>query len=457
MKLISLLVFAFSLEGASFTIRNVNVIDVESGTLRKRVNVVVRGSAIASVGRLAQGAVIDGAGKFLIPGLWDMHVHLWDKQSMFGMYVANGVLGVRDMGSDPVRTRKWRADVEAGRAVGPRVYTPGSPVDAPSETQLKMPVVRVGNADEARRAVDLLDTQGADFIKVMSTLSRDAYFALAQRSRVIRAVFAGHVPEAVTISQALDARQKSMEHMFGLALACSSEEPDLRKARAEAVEKGDNAALAIIRLRTYQTFSESRATELFRKMARYDVWQTPTLVLRKRLSLLGLEELVAASQGKAVPKEIRATWDDPLADLRKATPDLLERFRRDYEFHAKLVSLMQRNGVGLLAGTDTGDPYVLPGYGLHDELELMVQAGLTPAQALRTATLNPARYFGIEALSGSIARGKRADLVLLDANPLEDISNIRRISRVFVRGAPLNRKQLDRMLTGALIKKKVSE
>jgi imidazolonepropionase-like amidohydrolase len=123
----------------------------------------------------------------------------------------------------------------------------------------------------------------------------------------------------------------------------------------------------------------------------------------------------------------------------------LERFRFDYDFHAKIVALMQRNGVGLLAGTDTGDPYVVPGRALHDELELLVQAGLSPAQALRTATLNPARYFGIQTQAGSVDRGKRADLVLLDANPLEDIRNVRKISAVILRGRLLDRARLDRL------------
>ena len=143
---------------------------------------------------------------------------------------------------------------------------------------------------------------------------------------------------------------------------------------------------------------------------------------------------------------MRAGWEDPLVELKKATPEQLERFRFDYEFHAKIVALMQRSGVGLLAGTDTGDDYVVPGFALHDELELLVQAGLSPAEALRTATINPARYFGIDAQAGSIARGKRADMVLLDANPLADIRNTRRITQVVVRGRILNRKRLDALL-----------
>lgn len=453
MKILLPLLAALAIQAAplpSFvTIKNVNVVDVESGTVQKGMNVVIRGTAIVSVGPKLGPNVIDGTGKYLIPGLWDMHVHLWEKRPMLGMYVANGVLGVRDMGSSLSTTKAWRTEVETGAVIGPRIYTAGSPVDGPGGGNAKMPVQQVLSAEEARRAVDALNNQGTDFVKVLSTLSRDAYVSLAQRARVTRTPFAGHLPEAVTVTQAIDARQKSLEHLFGIALACSSEEPTLREARSLAIDNHDNAELARIRERTYETFSKARATELFGRMARFDVWQTPTLTLRRRLALMGLEELVGDPHAKQIPAEVLATWEDPRNDLKKASPEQMERFRRDYEFHRELVLLMQRSGVGLLAGTDTGDPYVLPGYALHDELRLLVEAGLSPAQALRTATINPARYFGAEGLSGSIARGRRADLLMVDANPLDDIRNANRISAVIVRGRLLNRKQLDQLAKAA--------
>ena len=285
--LVPLLAIAFRLCAApSFTIGNVNVVDVETGTVRKSFVRVTNG-VIAAIAPAGPKGTVNGSGKYLIPGLWDMHVHLWEKRPMLGMYVANGVLGVRDMGSDLARTQRWRADVETGQAIGPRIYTPGSPLDGPSRSNPKMPVITVTSAEQARRSVDTLDQQGVDFIKVLSSLTRDAYFSLAQRARVIRATFAGHVPEGVTVSQALDARQKSMEHLFGIALACSTEEVALREARLLAIQSNDAEGLAKIRTRTYETFSEHRAIELFKRMARFDAWQTPTLTLRKRLSADG--------------------------------------------------------------------------------------------------------------------------------------------------------------------------
>ena len=363
-----------------------------------------------------------------------MHVHLWEKKPMFDLYLANGVIGVRDMGSDLARTRGWRADIEAGRVKGPHIYTSGSPIDGPSRDSPKLPVIHVRNAEEGRRAVDAIDTQRADFIKVLSTPSADAYFALAQRARVIRAVFAGHVPESVTVAQAVDARQKSMEHLFGMNFACSGEEPQLREQRAEAIANKDYATLANLRQRAIESFDETRCTELLRKMARFDVWQTPTLSMLQRLALIGLDELATDKHLAQVSADVQSTWEDPRDDLRKANADQLARFKRNYEFQEKLVGLMQRSRVGILAGTDTGDPYVLPGYSLHDELALLTHAGLTPAQAIRTATLNPAKYFNIERVAGTIAPGKRADLVLLNENPIEDIRNTRKIAAVYKGG-----------------------
>jgi imidazolonepropionase-like amidohydrolase len=264
----------------------------------------------------------------------------------------------------------------------------------------KFPVLRVSAPEDGRRAADSLDTQGVDFLNVLSSLSRDAYFALAQRARVRRAIFAGQVPESVSIIEAIDARQRSMEHLSGIALACSSEEEELRERRAEAFAHNDTERIRALRQRTYATFSEIKAVELFKRMARYGVWQTPTMVSPKR--------------------------DD---------------------LHRRIVSLMARNGVGILAGTDTGAANVIPGAALHDELALLVEAKLSKAEALRAATLNAARYFKLEESSGSVDRGKIADLVILDANPLVDIRNTRRIRAVIVRGKMIERKRLDALLS----------
>jgi hypothetical protein len=433
-----------AVHGQSLAIRNVTVVDANGA--RPNSTVFIHRGVIAA--RAPGAKVIDGKGKFLIPALWDMHVHLWDKEHMAGLYVAAGVLGVRDMGSDLERTRVLQADIKAGRAVGPLIYTSGAPVDGPGSGLKEAPVVIAGTPDEGRRATDTTDEALADFVKVLSRIPYDAYIALAQRARVRRIPFAGHLPEAVPVSDAIDARQKSMEHLFGIAISCTPLESTLRQQRAEAIEKKDYAALRQVRERTYATFSTGVANELFRKMARLAVWQTPTLTLRKRLSYLDLDQLVEATEVAYVPAPVRAGWKDPREDAREASPQQLTDFREDYEFHRKLVGHMRNAGVGLLAGTDTGDPYVVPGFSLHDELALLVEAGLSPLEALSTATLQPARYFNIESTHGTVQRGRIANLVLLDADPSTDIRNTRRIHSVIHHGRVLDRKCLDTLLAG---------
>jgi hypothetical protein len=427
-------------------IRNGTVIDVLTGGSR-RATVVVTGAKIISVGaaRIPKRAkVIDASGKFIIPGLWDMHVHLWESDPMFDLYTAHGITGIRDMGSDYIRTRRWGKAALSG--TGPYVFTSGSPVDGPASESAKFTLFRVSSPEDGRRAADTLDNQGVDFLNLLSTVPRNAYFALAQRARVRRAIFAGHVPESVSVAEAIDARQRSVEHLFGIAIACSTQEKEVRRERAAAIARRDNAALRELRERTYATYSESKAMDLFRRMARFDVSQVPTLTLRQRLALIGAEERVAYPRGKSVPKAIREAWTDPRAQLKDISPETLQRLREDYEFHQRLVGLMSRMGVNLLAGTDTGDPYVIPGAALHDELALLVDAGLTPLEAIRTATSNVARYFNLEASFGTIDRGKSADLVILNANPLDDIRNTQRIWAVMVRGKLMDRKRLDAKL-----------
>ncbi len=364
---------------------------------------------------------------------------------MFNLYTAHGISGVRDMGSTYDRTRKWAKEALAG--TGPRVFTAGMPVDGVRSEASKFPVFRAAGGADGRRAADWLDDQGVDFITVLSTLDRHAYIALAQRARVRRAVFAGHVPESVSVSEAVDARQRSMEHLFGIALACSSEEQDLRARRADAIARGDKNAIREVRERTYETFSESKCRDLFRSMARSGMWQTPTLALQQRLARIGLEQLASDPLLKCVPKSVCKTWKDPRDVLKDATPESLDHFRADFDFHRRLVGLLHRTGVDLLAGTDTGDDFVIPGAALHNELALLVDAGLTPAEALRTATINPVRYFNLELTHGTIAPRKIADLVILDADPLADIRNTRRIQAVIVRGTLLDRKRLNAMLS----------
>ena len=390
----------------SVAVRNVTVVDVERGVLLPGRTIVVRGELIeaVAVNVPSDAVIVNGTGKFAIPGLWDMHVHLWFEHHQFPRYLANGVTGVRDMGSDFRRVSGWRKNVEAGVLLGPHVETCGSPLDGVASGDAKLPSQVILTPDEARQACDRLDAQGVDFIKVLSQLPREAYFALLERARKWRVPVAGHVPYSVSVDEAIDARQRSMEHLFGVLLACSRDEAKLHKA---LLANPDATEYRNIEIKIMDTYSEQKAAALFQRMSRFDTWQVPTLTMYRRGPM---------TTGAA---------------------------KREYALIEQIVKHMQRAGVPMMAGTDTGDPGTRPGDELHRELELLVEAGLTPLEALRSATLAPARYLDALDSLGSIEKGKLADIVLLDANPLEDIRNTRKIAGVFVRGRFLSKEWLD--------------
>jgi len=391
-------------------IRDVTVVDIASASLHPHLTVLIDRDRITATGVSvaipANARVVMGTGKFLIPGLWDTHVHLWYKQNQLPMFIAFGVTGVQDMGSDFAQTSVWRAAIESGKAIGPHILTSGPPVDGNPSDDDKLPVLVARTPEEARKAFDQLWDMDVDFIKVLSGISRDAYFALAEQARHWHLRLEGHVPTSVTAWEAMEARQSSLEHLFGVMKAVPGDE--------EAVDFFEQCSVRGVRI-------------------------TPTLVQWQRTAHLNDDGLRMDARLKYVPESIRKTWpdwkDDASAELKNQVPGIY-----------RLVALSTRTKIEVLAGTDTGDPYTIPGATLHDELEQLVAAGMSPHQALEAATINPARFFEWDEAMGSIEKGKVADLVMLDANPLEDIRNTRKIRAVFARGRYFSRKQLDEIL-----------
>ena len=430
-------------------IRNVTVIDVNTGAELLKRSVLIHDGKIAAVGLDVEhprdAEIVDGTGRFAIPGLWDMHVHLWHSEHLFPMYLAYGVTGLRDMGSDLARVNQWRRDISAGKLLGPRIETCGSAVDGFPSTDPKLPVVVVRTAAEARQTYDRLDRQNVDFIEVLATLPREAYFALVERARKYYSPVAGYIPGSVTVLEAIDARQKSIEHMSGILMACSSDEAKLSKQHAFAIERKDWAAAAELESRAMASYSAGKAEELFERMARFETRQVPTLIMLRRTAYLDAEKLAADAHLPYIPPAIRKSWGDVRDDKAKLQPDSLDFMRVEYEKLSGTLKTMRRAGVQVMAGTDTGNAYTFPGIDLHRELELLVQAGFTPLEALRSATLEPAQFLGTKDL-GSISPGKLADLVLLDADPLKDIRNTQKIAAVFVGGQYLSRTKLNGML-----------
>lgn len=417
---------------ADLAIRNVTVIDVGGTPPFVGVNLIIRGNRIHSFGQnvpIPEGMKsIDGTGKYLIPGLWDMHVHLWEKESLFPLYLRYGVTAIRDMGSSLERVNQFRKENPR-----PIVITSGPPVDGPGTDDPKLPVYHVTNAEEARQAVADLKAKNVDFVKVLSGIPREGYIALMAEAKKERLAVAGHVPSAVGIRDTLDAGQASIEHLFGFLLACSSEERALSAELAKAAEKKDEKAYLRVRERIAATYSPKKASYIGIQFLLSGARLTPTLHYHRRAFQIGVEQMASDPRAKLVPESVRSQWKDPAAGAERYSKPAREALAAEYARLCQLVRELAAQGVPMLAGTDTGDDYVIPGLALHQELALMVEAGLPPLYALQTATINPAKLYDLKDM-GTIAAGNRANLVLLEGNPLADIHNTERIAAVILDG-----------------------
>ena len=445
-------------------ISDVTVIDVTGGPAKPNMTVIITGDRITTIiknGEVAipkNAQVIDGKGKFLIPGLWDMHVHTALQglpETYFPMFIANGVTGVRDMAADLEFVKQLRKDMLDGRLVGPRINA-GKMIDGPMPVWPRQHPISISDELSARQTAASVKDSGADFIKVYSLIPRHAYFALADEAKKRGITFAGHVPLSVTASEASDAGQKSIEHMDGILLACSAIEPELRKTIDDATKGAkdtDQMRAALVRVlnetefRAMETYNPEKAAALFARFAANGTWQAPTLVVPRMAAFLDDSNFTNDPRLKYVRREMRDSWknqDD--FRLKNRTVESSARYKMAFQNRLESILAMHRAGVRMLAATDALVWYVFPGFSLHDELELFVKAGLNPMEALQTATRNPAIYLGLIDTVGTVEKGKKADLVLLEASPLENISNTKRIAAVVVGGRLIPKVSLDKML-----------
>ncbi|SRR5579871_3257932 len=432
-------------------IADVTVIDVKGGPQQAHQCVIVKNDHIVDVasadkcprGQHGDAVHVDGKGKFLIPGLWDMHVHMvfgdWfprGKEVTLPLFIANGITGVRDMGGELEVLQQWRKEIAAGTLMGPRIVMSGPMLDGP---QPRFPSsIAIKTPEDGRRAVDHLKKRGADFIKLQSLIPRDAVFAIADEAKKQGITFVGHVPDSVRASEMSKAGQKSFEHLIGIFEGSSPlEDQFITGAKTES--------------QFLSTYDPTRAGTLFALLAKNQTWQCPTLVWERGGNLIDETDFAHDTRAKYAP----AYWKD--VTWKRFTDQIEHDFNTDdlatrKRFIAKeleVVNAMHKTGIPFLAGTDTPPGvYIFPGFSLHDELQRFVAAGFTPLEALQTATLNPAKFLGMEDRLGTIETGKLADMVLLDANPLDDIRNTQKIAGVIVSGRYLSRGDLNRMLAG---------
>jgi len=432
-------------------ITHATVINPSTSSVQANQTVVITSDHITSVSGAGKvqppnnARIIDATGQYLIPGLWDMHVHSafgdWfpgGRDIILPLFIANGVTGVRDMGGDVPVLLGWRKEITDGTIIGPRLIISGPMLDGYLPNgKLRFPSsIPVTSSANAVAAVDSLKTQGVDFIKVQSVISHDAYLAAAAEAHKQGLPIVGHVPDKVRIREVVEAGQKSIEHLMGIFEGCSTEE--------DKFIKGEGSLKLLL-----ATQDKQRCDSLIKLLAQNETWQVPTLAWQRGGTFLDQRDLKHQPLDKYVPAYWRdVTWrlftDDMMPDLLRDPLAL----RQEYFAHnLQMVGALHNGGVPFMAGTDTAPGvYIMPGFSLHDELANFVESGFTPMESLKTATSNPARFLGMEGSFGSVEPGKIADLVLLSANPLEDIRNTEKISIVDANGRLFDRAALDQIL-----------
>lgn len=431
--------------GSATYITHVTVIDTETGKEESDRTVVISGDRISEV-RDSKGVkpppdakVVDGTGKYLIPGLWDMHVHSWNYEATFPIYIANGVIGVRDM-FGPQDANKFRAELATKKDVTPHFYLASPIIDG--HPKLWPTSIEVSTPEQARKVVDEQHERGADFIKVYSRLSRESYFAIIDESKHLNIPVEGHVPNQIGAWEASEAKQKSFEHLLGIPVACSDREEEIQPKIIAAPSSKERLRL---RAEASRSHSEKKCQRLFVQFVKKNTWQVPTLTLNRAFGMLNDPQFTHDDRVRYFGGELR---DRLTAKNHPAAADFAAQ-RELYAYDQKMVGAMFRAGVPMLAGTDTGNPYCFPGFSLHDELALLVESGVSPLGALQAATRNAALFMDASDKYGSVTPSKIADLVLLDADPLQDIHNTTRISEVFLAGKEFDRAALDQMLRNA--------
>jgi imidazolonepropionase-like amidohydrolase len=426
------------------------VVDVSSGALLRDMTITIRGNRIVGVARAAKPGpgtrVVDATGMYVIPGLWDMHTHVYFGDTagdgtdlILPLFLANGVTGIRDMGSalDPVLHA--RADVAAHKLLAPRMIVSGPMLDGP---KVAFPAsIAITTPADGRHAVDSLAKRGVDFIKVQSGVPRDAYFAIADEAKRVGIRFEGHVPDAIRASEAITSGQRTFEHLIGIFEASSPDEDKYIKDKYSGGTKRPGAFLA--------TYDSAREARIIKQIAAAKIWQCPTLFWERGQWLVDTVDVTKDPDLAFAARTWIGQWPPLRASIVKGlSSDPLAVRARFVDHELAIVRKLHAAQVPFLAGTDTpAGVDVLPGISLHLELQRFVAAGFTPLQALQTATLNPAIFYDKLNDYGSVQTGRVADLVLLRGNPLQDIANTRTIAGVVTDGRYLPASSIDSMRT----------
>lgn len=442
-------------------ISNVSIVDVDSGAVFPEQDVVIHDTKVDRIGPHGQDSVrsyeqvVDGTDKYLIPGLWDAHVHVYsmdiEPDVALPLYIAHGITAIRDMGALIPLSEQLaiNEDISSGNRVGPLILNAGAMIDGPPGSWPGQMVA--GTPEEGRALVREAKALGWPSVKSYSLLSRDTYLAIAKEADALNMPLYGHIPESVTLNDAVDAGHDVIEHFGRVTKACSTREQEMVDGVAAALQEDDPFQAMMAEMGTHsaitlETWDLELCKSVVQRLAEAGIAVAPTLMVSD--FYIGNDPAANDPRLATVPLTVREQWKG--VDFRRAnmSEDLLavapDAIAQDW----KTFKMAHEAGVPILASTDAAflNPYLFHGATLHDELERYVETGLTPREALATATAVPARILGQSVLASQITQGRRADLVLLDRNPLDDISAVRDIDTVIAGGRVYRRTDINTLL-----------
>jgi imidazolonepropionase-like amidohydrolase len=454
-------------DGDATFITNISIIDPLDG-LKEKQTIMIKEGKIEKVVPSDQfvlsprNKIIDGTGKFLMPGLWDSHVHFAYIEElaprMFDLFLGYGITSVRDTGGKKEFVNNYKNLPLKNPQASPRVMIAGPLLDGDpnvydgSDHSHPPLSVKLSNVDDLKREVKSLDSLGVDFLKAYEMLTPDQFKALLALGKELGLKVTGHVPLSMDVVSASNAGLNSMEHLRNLELSCASNAEGLLKQRQEMLAKGARTPGGELRSAIHDTqrviaiknFDEKKAREILHVLKANDTWQIPTLALNTFSTENFMANAWWTESIKSLPAGIRAEWIESVTRLGAMEPT---EFRRNYSLWMfNMVKMVHEEKITIMAGTDTPIALQTPGVSLHNELAMLVKAGLSPLDAIRAATINPAKYFSLENELGLVRDGYWADLLIVDDNPLENIENTRKIFAVVKQGKYYGREELNKML-----------
>lgn len=430
-------------------ITNANIVDITNNQVIQNQMIGIKDDTIAYTGPMSgrdnydSSETLDAQGQYVIPGLWDMHVHfrggdgLADENKDFlSLFLSYGITTVRDAGGDITpQLMKWRKEIANGNLEGPRIFTSGPKLDGANPAWEGS--ISVTSDQEVQKALDSLESIGADYVKIYDgSITPEFFYKIIQEAEKRGMKTTGHMPMDANFMTAVDYGLDGSEHMYYVIKACSPKADSLAEANPGYAMMND----------LVDTYDENLANMVFTKLKVQNSSITPTLHIGQTLSMLADVDHAEDSTLEHIGRGIQKTYQRRIDNAKRAKESGNDMRDKVQELSKKMIVPMFNSGVNIVAGSDCGayNSFVYPGESLHSELAALVDAGLTPSQALQTSVINGPKFFGLETYYGSIEKGKIGDMLILKENPLENIKHTTGIVYVIKNGEMMEPRKLVR-------------